>query len=195
MSGCPITAPFNSLYLHMVTLATMTEVYVDNKTADPTLPTVGPNMLAKTYQLYYGDDSINFVPKSYGITAKKMIDKYVSYGLKTTHCVKDADPDAPLPIEQITFLKRHWHSRGGFVLWRRSLQDIYDGVNYWGKNVIGDRRKTRSTLINLCFDISLHGNELYDDFVNKMTERAKQSGHDLDLPTYSQLKTGDFKGE
>lgn len=195
MSGCPITAPFNSLYLHMVTLATMTEVYVDNKTADPTLPTVGPNMLAKTYQLYYGDDSINFVPKSYGITAKKMIDKYVSYGLKTTHCVKDADPDAPLPIEQITFLKRHWCSKGGFILWRRSLQDIYDGVNYWGKNVIGDRRKTRSTLINLCFDISLHGSELYGDFVKKITDRAKEYGHDFDLPTFSQLKTGDFKGE
>nr|WDS50620.1 MAG: nonstructural protein [Riboviria sp.]WKV33074.1 MAG: RNA-dependent RNA polymerase [Riboviria sp.] len=190
MSGCPITAPFNSLYLELVTLACMTLVTNDLADAPGSeYKRLGPTRIKKfSTAVYYGDDSLIICPAEWKITAADLIAKYLKFGMKATHCIKDADINRELTFDEVSFLKRKWGLLEGRVVWRRALEDIYDGLNYAHKSNCNDSKELMKTITNLLNDISLYGEEEYTKFRDALHVAFHALGWPYDLDDYKDFR-------
>jgi hypothetical protein len=114
-----------------------------------------------------------------------MIAKFSEFGMKATHCLKDADVTTELDISNITFLKRSWALLGSRIVWRRSLEDIFDGLNYAHKFIANKPSELMKTITNLLGDISLHGEHEYEKFRALLLSAFDSLGWKYDLPEYA----------
>lgn len=136
------------------------------------------------FALYYGDDSWIAIPKRLiTVPSSDFFDGYLKLGLKATHCIKDWPIDQPVPIGEITFLKRKvFKNADGHVVFALEIDHIYDMLNFCHKSYFSSAAFYNSTARNMLTEIALHGKSEFGKLVSLMEANFTELNVPLTIP-------------
>lgn len=188
-SGVFFTAHFNSWLLETCTLHVIHKSSLRQKNEGLCSKVLSPRQIKNAiFALYYGDDSWIAIPKRLiTVPSSDFFDGYLELGLKATHCIKDWPIDQPVPIGEITFLKRKvFKNADGHVVFALEIDHIYDMLNFCHKSYFSSAAFYNSTARNMLTEIALHGKSEFGKLVSLMEASFTELNVPLTIPvTYA----------
>lgn len=169
-SGTWVTALFNSLYNKMISAMAFYVAYKEDKGKEPTV-----KEFRKLLDWAMGDDKLCGAPKEYAhlfnaLTVKKVAE---DLGMTCTTGGKNEIVVGDVPLEDITFLKRHfrWHTELKKFVGPLSLDTLFNTVQWYDSKKDFDVVMSGKA-ISVQTEAYLHHPRLRDDLYDIMKEEV-----------------------
>jgi hypothetical protein len=161
-SGCPMTAVLNSMYnsiacRYVFMLLTEGTEYHSMKAFDQHVAMVS-----------YGDDNaLNISDEIAGIfNQKTMAQAFLTFGMTYTDEVKSGEMVPYRTLPEIQYLKRRFvKDQTGQYIAPLDLSTVLE-IGNWVRECADHRAATKENVENLCFELSLHGEEIFSKWSN-----------------------------
>ena len=183
-SGCPITAVLNSLY------NSISMRYVWLLVAPVELRSM-KSFRRHVAMISYGDDNVlNISDEAIEFFNQLTIaEGYAQIGMTYTDELKSGEMIKFRHLSDVSFLKRkfEWSNAEFSYMAPLTLDTVLEMVS-WIRGPLDDEDKTRENVETSCFELSLHGKEIFDKWSSKMIKACAQMSARPQVLTYQEYR-------